>query len=313
MESSQTDLNITNIPSSSRTLSSPVFARDNEKGALVHVNKSATWHPLHKDSIVLDTPFIVTDTEEEFFDVNRPMIKKKILEEAQDHVLKLKWKTIMREKSLNDYGPIVKRPRISISQNIFEEPPKNYQNNNELPRKKILIRNIDAIDPKNSDTNDFKKMRKEINDIKIKTVHELNKDQTKDEKTSKKMKPPIENVIDLTKSCSDGSNCNCDDCKFVTESHKKRILTGKFKCKCHPCQLRQIVLKERKTDPFKVVKLAKYKGGSISFWRESWIDDMFSDIFMGKMSLEEATKMVGSSLIVTEFMKYKTKHSCDNK
>ena len=355
---------IAQFPGSSRTMSSPVCGGSSDRPPSAPVTKSASWHPLHKDSVTLDAPLIVTNTKEEFFVVNRPIIKKKILDEAQDHVLGLKWNTIIKKRIVHEDEPIVKRPRIFISKDIFEEP-FNHQNNNELPRKKILVRECESNDVK------VKQVGKSI---KIKSVSEFNGDKTKDkdakdcnskndeefisqnsttkkrvtqaeyrkwkrqsdhleekstnvegstskddkennsknDKKSNKTKLNLkESVIDLTKSCSEAFTCKCDDCKYVTEAHKKRILTGKFKCKCHPCQLRQDVLmeKDRKTDPYKVVKLSNYKGGSLSFWRESWIDDLFSDIFEKKLSLEEASVMIGSSRAVTdfEFKKYENK------
>ena len=149
----------------------------------------------------------------------------------------------------------------------------------------------------------------ELHEEKKKNDEENN---SKNDCTSNKKRLNLKSsVIDLTRSSSEDFTCKCDDCKYVTEAHKKRILTGKFKCKCHPCQLRQNILMERdrKMDPFKVVKLSNYKGGSISFWKESWIDDLFSDIFEEKLSLEDASRMLGSSRTLTDFeyQKYKNK------
>ena len=117
------------------------------------------------------------------------------------------------------------------------------------------------------------------------------------------------NIVDLTRNDSSGSNaiCDCDDCLFITSAHKRRILTGKYKCKCHPCVLRINVLKERRTDPFIINTLEDFKGGFVSYWNQPWVNDMFLDLMEGKMTMDMAIKLTGSPIIKEEFKKFQCK------
>ena len=115
------------------------------------------------------------------------------------------------------------------------------------------------------------------------------------------------NIVDLTRSDSTNSICECDDCLFITSAHKRRILTGKYKCRCHPCMLRVNVLKERKTDPFSIIKLDEFKGAFLSYWNQPWVNDMFLDLMKEKMTMDMAIKLTGTSLIKEEFLKFQAK------
>ena len=132
---------------------------------------------------------------------------------------------------------------------------------------------------------------------------------------SKKLKSKVtRDCIDLTKEDSvgdkmqskrsDGNSCCCDDCVYMTKTHKKRMLKGKFKCSCHPCKLRKELLLSRRTDPYQVVQLQDYKEKG-DYWTQSWIGDLYVDIYDGKIDLQMAKELTGSKLVETKFKKYK--------
>ena len=106
-----------------------------------------------------------------------------------------------------------------------------------------------------------------------------------------------QDIIDLTKSRSD--SCCCDDCRYVTRKHKVRMLTGKYKCKCHPCVLRQEVIRLGRTDPFKIIKINDFKGPG-DYWSQPWLVEFYEDIIKGCSGLtqEKIYQMTGSHEIL---------------
>ena len=174
--------------------------------------------------------------------------------------------------------PVAKKPKISTAPN-FVDPSSNSINNNFHPSSQIKT-----------------PIPHDINVHKFTTPYksQLNsKDNKGDVTTCKPQAVKKQDIIDLTKSLSD-SSC-CDDCRYVTRMHKVRMLTGKYKCKCHPCVLRQEVIRLGRTDPFKIIKINDFMGPG-DYWSQPWLVDLYEDIIKGCSGLtqDRIYEMTGS-------------------
>ena len=74
-----------------------------------------------------------------------------------------------------------------------------------------------------------------------------------------------------------------------------KMMTGKYKCKCHPCFLRQEALSLGRTDPFKIIKINEFKGPG-DYWSQPWLAELYEDINKGCSGLtqEKIFEMTGS-------------------
>ena len=177
---------------------------------------------------------------------------------------------------LYDYNgePVAKKPKITATQ--VSGSPTSYPTNN----------NLDPSSPR-CNSPQISKVKKDKVNIGRNLVE-------------------VKDVIDLTKSKSN-SGC-CDDCRYVTKMHKVRMLTGKYKCKCHPCVLRQQAISLGRTDPYKVIKISEFKGPG-DYWSQPWLVDLYEDILKGCSGLtqEKIFEMTGSNEIMNKARIYERK------
>ena len=180
------------------------------------VTRSVSWNP---DIMVsgVQLPFIVTVNKQDFFEMNRDMLNyAKIVPALHDKILELKWKGIENQMNDgvddhdNDSGPSAKKPRLGFATDIFEK--KDSTDLDEMTRtdgKKMTV-----LENKKRRDKDLK----EVNNNKIVPA------------ASGKRKVNVKeaDVIDLTRENSkdnlDDDECKCDDCKYVTASHKARVV-----------------------------------------------------------------------------------------
>ena len=210
------------------------------------------------------------------------------LSEYHGKILNKSWKKLNKDPKAKSYDlshkwpelqhysgePVAKKPKITATQ--VSGSPTSYSTNN----------NLDPSSPSCNSPQISKDKRDKVN-IGRNLVE-------------------IKDVVDLTKSKSD-SGC-CDDCRYVTKMHKVRMLTGKYKCKCHPCVLRQQAISLGRTDPYKVIKISEFKGPG-DYWSQPWLVDLYEDILKGVSGLtqEKIFEMTGSNEIMNKSRIYERK------
>ena len=170
--------------------------------------------------------------------------------------------------TLYNEDPVAKKLKMSFAQD-FVDPISHSINNNLYPSSQVK-----SPIPKDMKVHKFTTPNQSPLNSK-----DINKDEKK------------QDIIDLTKSIS---GC-CDDCRYVTRMHKVRMMTGKYKCKCHPCFLRQEALRLGRTDPFKIIKINEFKGPG-DYWSQPWLAELYEDINKGCSGLtqEKIFEMTGS-------------------
>jgi len=237
----------------------------------------------------------VSKTRDSFVEANIQRLKKHhpSLFKIHAQLLKYSWKCLKNYPKAKCYDisrnfpelyheePVAKKPKI-IASPIIVDPKSNATNNN--------------LDP--SPTCE--------KDKKVSIPYKHSPPDSENKASASQILEEKDRVIDLTKSKSD-SGC-CDDCRYVTKKHKVRILTGKYKCKCHPCVLRQNTLRLGRTDPYKVIKISEFRGPG-DYWSQPWLVDLYEDIIKGSSGLthEKILEMTGTDETMRRFRIYENK------
>ena len=250
---------------------------------------------------------LIQPTKEEFTEVNLRTLQKYHPEFSKAHV-----KALERSWRRLEITPDAKFVTLQLSQS-------ELGNDNQEPVAK-KPKTSHHMDPNSNTTTtnnnvDPSQMKKEEDEVKTEVLRVKNQ-KVRSEAAEKSPEVSIspsnnmdlprgkslvkEGVIDLTKS---DSGC-CDDCRYVTSTHKTRMLSGKYKCRCHPCILRQQVMKIRRTDPYKVVKISEFKGPG-DYWSQPWLMDLYEDVLRGNVVTPvKAIEMVGSREVINKAGKY---------
>ncbi len=256
----------------------PKKAVNKEFDALKEGDRFEVWIYVNGHDIRIK--LYVAKIKEIFLQINERRLIKKYpgLHKIQSQILKNSWKSLKKDPKALSYDlsqmcsdlytyseePVAKKPKITaapISANLNSSTNNNLNSSNNILKSLQISKGI------------------------------------KGEVSSSKSLKEKEDVIDLTKSKSD-VGC-CDECRFVTKMHKARMLTGKYKCKCHPCVLRQQALSLGRTDPFKVTKITEFKDPR-DYWSQPWLQDLYEDILKGYSDLtqEKIFEMTGSNEIM---------------